>query len=200
MTRHQVQLVFVSIVLVLFWATSDVPAQRIHVNGGGTSVLGTMLAVGGTSSAFPALKRNAAGIDFRLADDSAYADITMRRVLVAGNGSIVLGSNAFAVATTPTISSGFGTTPSVTASNGSIAMRVNVGTGGTAINGVLGLPTAGTGWNCFCTDITTATATVDVCKQTASTATTATIGNYTSGGVTGAWVASDILAVSCFGY
>lgn len=100
----------------------------------------------------------------------------------------------------PTISSGFGTSPIVTANNGTAAFRINVGTGGTATSGVIGLPAAATGWNCFCTDITTKSSTVFMCKQTADTTTTATIGNFTTAGAAGAWVASNVLAVSCFSF
>lgn len=107
--------------------------------------------------------------------------------------NLLLGSAA------PTISSGFGTSPSVTNNNGTGSFRINVGTGGTATTGVIGLPTATTGWNCQATDITTQNATVDVTKQIGpGTTTTVTIGNFTSGGIAGAWTASDILAVSCF--
>lgn len=38
------------------------------------------LQFGGTTNLFPAIKRNAAGLDFRLADDSGWADITARSV------------------------------------------------------------------------------------------------------------------------
>lgn len=96
----------------------------------------------------------------------------------------------------PTISSGFGTSPSVTIGYTS-AFRVNVGTGGAAASGVIGLPTAANGWNCDCTDVTTASATVFVCKQTANTTTTVTIGNFATTGLAAAWTASDILAISC---
>lgn len=101
-------------------------------------------------------------------------------------------------ATAPTISSGFGTSPSVTV-GGAVAFRVNVGTGGSATNGVIGLPTALNGWNCTCADLTTQSSTVFLCKQTASSTTTATIGNFDAAGAAAAWVASDILAVSCVG-
>jgi len=167
------------------------------LNNAGTDF--ARLALGGTTSSFPAIKRNAAGLDFRVADDSAYADVTMRRVLVAGTGSIVLGSNAFAIATTPTIGT-CGTTPSVTASNGSIAFRTNVGTGGIATSCAVTLPTAASGWNCFATDVTTQSASVFLQKMTASSTTSATVTNYNTAGAATAFVASDILAWSCFGY
>ena len=44
---------------------------------GATSTMygGTLLQLSGTTSSFPAIKRNGAGIDFRLADDSDYCQI-----------------------------------------------------------------------------------------------------------------------------
>lgn len=102
--------------------------------------------------------------------------------------------------TAPTISSGFGTSPSISANNGTASFRVTVGTGGSASSGVIGLPTAATGWNCFATDITTNSSTVFVTKQTASTTTSATIGNFNTSAAAAAWAASDVLAVSCFAY
>lgn len=98
----------------------------------------------------------------------------------------------------PTVSSGFGTSPTIPANNGTCEFTLNVGTGGVATTGVIGLPTAATGWDCTCVDITTQNATVSACKQTAPTATTtATVGNFTDLGVAGAWAASDILTVRC---
>lgn len=44
-----------------------------------------LLQFGGTTSSYPALKRNGTGIDFRLADDSAYAPITVNSANVAGD-------------------------------------------------------------------------------------------------------------------
>lgn len=102
-------------------------------------------------------------------------------------------------ATAPTISSGFGTTPSVTANNGTAAFRINVGTGGTATNGVVGLPTAANGWNCFASDITTP-ATGHTIKQTATSTTSVTLTNYNNAGTATAWTASDIIIVNCMAY
>jgi hypothetical protein len=113
-----------------------------------------------------------------------------------------LGANLALSATAPTISSGFGTTPSVT-SGTSAAFRVDVGTGGSATAGVIALPTAATGWNCFVENLTaTAANAMDQrTVQTASTTATATIENQTvSTGAALAWSASDILAVSCVAY
>lgn len=43
-----------------------------------TQMLGSRVTFGGLSSSFPALKRNAAAFDFRLADDSDYCIITVK--------------------------------------------------------------------------------------------------------------------------
>lgn len=115
----------------------------------------------------------------------------------SANAPLQFGGLPVLASTTPTISSGFGTSPSVTAGK-AYAFRVNVGTGGTANNGTIALGTTATnGWNCTCTDITTQTANVFLCKQTASSTTTATIGNFDAAGAAAAWAASDILAVTC---
>lgn len=116
----------------------------------------------------------------------------VRVVGTFSNSTVLLASNAV-----PTISSGFGTSPSVSANNGTWAFRINVGTGGTATSGVIGLPAATTGWNCKADDITTTNATAFLTKQTASSTTTATLGNFDAAGVAAAWAASDILAVQC---
>lgn len=98
-----------------------------------------------------------------------------------------------------TIASGFGTGATVS-SNGPAAIVINVGTGGTATSGVLTLPTAPTGWDCHANDITTTSATVFITKQTASTVSSATIGNFNTSAAAAAWVASDLVNVSCFPY
>ncbi len=113
--------------------------------------------------------------------------------------SLRVGTNLTFSATAPTISSGFGASPSITAGT-SASFRLNVGTGGSASSGVIGLPTAATGWNCRCEDITTRSATVFMCKQTAGATTSATVGNFDSTAAAAAWVASDILAVTCVAY
>jgi len=45
----------------------------------------TRVQLGGTTSAFPAIKRNGTGLDFRLADDSAYANIAAADVVSNNN-------------------------------------------------------------------------------------------------------------------
>jgi hypothetical protein len=100
----------------------------------------------------------------------------------------------------PTISSGFGGTPSVTANNGPSSFEVNVGTGGAASSGVVGLPTATNGWDCSGVDITTQSSSVFLTKQTASATNSATFTNYNTAGAATAWVGSDKLRISCMPY
>lgn len=92
--------------------------------------------------------------------------------------------------TAPTISSGFGTSPSIVAGSTAFSMRVNVGTGGAATSGIVAMPTATTGWNCTVQDMTNNIAT----RQSASTTTTVT---FTAAS---AWTASDILVATCVKY
>lgn len=114
-------------------------------------------------------------------------------------GAVQTGAGITFSPTAPTISSGFGTNPSIVANNGTAAFTVNVGTGGTATGGVVGLPTATTGWACSAADITTPASFVTV--QTATAATTATFANYArTTGLLIAWTASDVLSVQCVGY
>ena len=105
-------------------------------------------------------------------------------------------------ATAPTISSGFGTSPSVVASNGVAAFEINVGTGGSATSGVIGMPTASTGWICSANNLTAAAANrADNTRQTAYSTTSVTIVNETtSTGAAVGWTASDKVYLSCFAF
>lgn len=111
-----------------------------------------------------------------------------------------IGGKLLCSATAPTISSGFGTGAAIVSSNGTCAFQINVGTGGTANTGVIGLPAANAGWVCSATDITTTSSTVFMTKQTASTTTTATVKNFNTTAAAAAWAASDKLDVICHGY
>jgi len=52
----------------------------------------TLIKLGGTTSSFPAIKRNGAAIDFRLADDSGYCDTYMRCLIVGGGSATTAGN------------------------------------------------------------------------------------------------------------
>jgi hypothetical protein len=99
----------------------------------------------------------------------------------------------------PAISSGFGAAPSIVA-NGTAAFMVNVGTN-PASNGIIRLPKAATGWNCFAFDLTSPTMGGGYyVKQTAGSTTSATLTGYNSSGSPTAWTANDILRISCFAF
>lgn len=173
----------------LSWSSTSDPSSTADTTlarsaAGKIALTGTtpMLQLGGTTSSFPALVRNGTSIQALLADSSAYAFFQAHSFFVGAN--LLLSGNA------PTISSGFGTSPSVASSNGSATFRVNVGTGGVATSGVIGLTAATTGWNCQVTDMTNNTVT----RETASTTTTVTVT------AAAAWAASDILIFNCAAY
>jgi hypothetical protein len=55
------------------------------------------LQFGGTTNAFPAIKRNSAAIDFRLADDSGYADVNMGQATFGGGNGYIGINNASSI-------------------------------------------------------------------------------------------------------
>src|SRR5882672_150581 len=119
---------------------------------------------------------------------------------VSSTSVLRMAGKALCSAVAPTISSGFGSSPSIPNNNGTCSFTINVGTGGSATSGVIGLPTANVGWAVQCTDNTTTSATVFTTKQTATSATTATIGNFAAAGTAAAWTASDILSCMATAY
>src|ERR1035437_9190810 len=103
-------------------------------------------------------------------------------------------------ATAPTVSSGFGTSPTIPNNNGTAAFTVNVGTGGTASSGVITLPAASVGWACHVTPNGAPHAAAEVFSAPTSS-TSITITNYTaSSGIALAWPASTVLQVLCTAY
>jgi hypothetical protein len=98
-------------------------------------------------------------------------------------------------ATAPTISSGFATSPSITASS-TAAFKVTVGASGSASTGVITMPTASNGWSCSVADVTTPA--TNMTQQSASTTTSVTVVNYVrTTGVAGNWTAGDVLNFLC---
>jgi hypothetical protein len=97
----------------------------------------------------------------------------------------------------PTISSGFGTSPSVPNGKSTVSFTINVGTGGTASSGVIAFPLAPDGWQVSCNDVTTK---IGPLQQTGTTTTTATITQYNFSGTATAWSASDILQCKATAY
>lgn len=112
--------------------------------------------------------------------------------VVLGAGSGLYSTGVIGQRTAPTISAGFGAGASVVANNGTFAFTIN--TGAASASGTIGLPAATTGWVVLCQNITTNDANHAQTKMTSSTSTTAVIGNFTSGGVSGNWAANDVIA------
>ncbi len=96
-------------------------------------------------------------------------------------------NNIVASGAAPTISSGFGTSASIIQQNGTQAFEINVGTGGTATSGVIGLPAAVNGWSCQVSDMSTNIVT----RETAFTVSSVTLT------AASAWTASDKLLINC---
>ncbi len=113
-------------------------------------------------------------------------------VSFAGSGGQIIISS-----TAPTIASGFGTSPSITANN-TAAFRVTVGSA-PGSTGVLTLPTATNGWACQASNITTnATLTV---SQSAVSTTSVTLTSYSrTTGIAASFTASDVIAIMCLAY
>jgi hypothetical protein len=73
--------------------------------------------------------------------------------LAASSGLNLQSQHLLLSGTPPSISSGFGTSPSIVNYNGSAAFELNVGSQGTALSGVIGMPTAANGWSCQVNDM-----------------------------------------------
>lgn len=113
-------------------------------------------------------------------------------------GFLKFGTKLADSSTAPTLS-GFGTSPSVVANNGTAAFTINVGTGGTASTGTITLPAASVGWVCHIQNETSPDSFIT--SQTGGTTTTATVKNYSrTTGAAIAWNASDVLRVMCRAY
>lgn len=114
------------------------------------------------------------------------------------DGQVTIGNNATTIGSVfkadalPTVSAGFGTSPSVTAGSTPLAGEVNVGTGGIATTGTLlyngtAFPSAPF---CVCQDSTSIAAGVCKAKSTTTTLVLTT---------TVAWTASDLVTYVCVG-
>ena len=109
-----------------------------------------------------------------------------------------MGGNLIATSTAlPTIGSGFGTNPTISASN-TMAFKIVVGTGGAA-SGSITLPTATNGWMGFAADVTNGSTLF--LQLTASSATSVTFTSYSvTTGAAANMSAGDIVLVNCFAY
>lgn len=174
-------------------------------NNAGTGL--TRINLGPATASFPALVPSGTSIQTSLADGTAGGSF-QGNLNYAGNTLKAFGSHLLASVTAPTVSSGFGSSPTIPNHNGTAVFTVNVGTGGTASAGVLALPTANAGWGCDVINLTALAAsrasqstTAGLTYQTATSTTTATLTNVNLGtGGAVAWAASDVLQVKCAAY
>lgn len=112
------------------------------------------------------------------------------------NGTYQLAGKAVASTTAPTISSGFGTSPTITANN-TMAFKIAIGSGGTASSGVVTMPTANAGWKCDAVDVTTQSTSVFTTRETAYTTTSVTFTQFNTSMAATAWTAGDDIEISC---
>jgi hypothetical protein len=160
----------------------------------GWAIVGATHTVGQTTAGLILYTADSVPISFR--------PNSTETVRFLSGGGIAIGSTPTLLisGTAPTVSSGFGTGASVTASNGTSAFRINVGTSNTG-TGTIGMPTAANGWNCHITDLTNqGTNQMETLETGSSGTTSVVVQNYNSSGGLHAWVDSDVLAVSCFAY
>lgn len=100
--------------------------------------------------------------------------------------------------TAPTVS-GFCTSPSVTANNGTAAFAINVGTACAASTGTITLPAAATGWVCDAHNVTTPAS--NVVEMSSGTTTTVVLTNYARmTGIAANFTSSDSIRVMCAAY
>jgi hypothetical protein len=116
---------------------------------------------------------------------------TVNATNVSVNGKLVIS------ATAPTIASGFGTSPTITAFNTS-AFKIVIGTGGAA-SGTITFPTAPNGWFVYAQDVTAGT--TIFLQQTASTTTSATVTSFSiTTGLAANMAAGDTILLMAMAY
>jgi hypothetical protein len=118
--------------------------------------------------------------------------------VVQSDGAGIISLNTAIRQGTPSVNSGFGTSPSCSPCVNPLAFTVTVGSA-PGNSGVLTLPTAPAGWTCWVNNRTAALNNrADNTRQTDSTTTSATFQNQTtSTGAAIAFTASDVLRFTC---
>jgi hypothetical protein len=162
----------------------------------------TLAGTDATTMTFPSTSATIARTDAAqtFTGTQTFSTIVPTTVSVASGGQYQVNGQPLTKGTAPTITSGFGTSPSITGVS-TAAFAVTVGTGGTASTGVLTFgSTANHGWSCQAADITTTSAAVTTTKVTANTTTTVTVGNFTDVSASGPWNSGDTLLFNCMAY
>lgn len=120
---------------------------------------------------------------------------------ISGRYSITLGGVSRSIASaTPSISSGFCTSPSITGSGASMGFAITIGTSCTGIqNGTLSIQSANNGWSCNFANVTAPDS--FVVSQTGGATNTVTLRNYSrTTGLPADFTAGNVIRGSCFGY
>jgi hypothetical protein len=156
------------------------------------------LLLGAGTGAGVVLTGDVTGTDVTLSFGNGTASFSNTLLFGAGFGT---NSKILASSTAPSINAGFGSGAAVTASNGTTAFRVGVGTTAGS-TGTLTMPTATTGWNCMVNNLTSRTDNDGhTTVQLSSTTTTVVVENQNEGnGAAVDWTDSDVLAFMCFAY
>jgi hypothetical protein len=111
--------------------------------------------------------------------------------------TLSIGGSLIASSTLPTLGSGWGTNPTITASN-TFGFKIVVGTGG-ANAGTINFPTAPNGWIVYGADVTNGSSLF--LQQTGSTATSATLTSYgITTGTASPMSAGDIILINALAY
>lgn len=149
---------------------------------------------GGTTSSFPALRRNGATLEALRADASAYTDFAV--------GDLKVGTKLTVSGSAPTIASGGCTSPAVTWNNGTAAFLLTVGTSCAGVTTItLTLPAASNLWKCHAENNTSEAANDASYMTSRATSTTAVVLKKfaRTTGVAADLTASDTILVSCMG-
>jgi len=175
-------------------STNIVPVQAVFNDAG--QCLG-LIGPGGAYFSPPLSSDTITGatVTSSTIDSSAIGATTPSTV---NTTDLSIGSKLIATSSTlPTIASGFGTSPIITAFN-TFCFKVVVGTGGAA-NGTITLPAAPNGWLAFAADVTGGNSVF--LQLTASTTTSVTFTSYSiTTGLAANMSASDVVLINCIAY
>lgn len=161
------------------------------ISGNGTGLTGTAagLSIGGT-----------AAMATTATTATNQSGGTVAATTANASTSYSLNGNLLASATAPTITGGFGTSPSMTMVNGTSTFGVQIGSGGTSFNGTFTMPPAPNGWSCMVNQ-QNGYQPNSITKQNGGTTTQVSISNYSiSTGASLAWIANSIYELNCIAF
>lgn len=186
----RVTLSVVTIVLAL-GLVSGVRAQDYYKGFAGALSVGSLTSAGNITAVTNVI---AQGTVVRVGDTGEFDTPTRSAISFPADGILAFKRNDTNVGVDlkfdalPTVASGFGTSPAITAGSTALAGSVNVGTGGVATSGVINFNGAAFPSAPFCTATPT---TSNIVQRVASSTTQLTLT------VTSAWTASDVIFFQC---